>query len=52
MEEKEEDSKSNVNNVTTDTSFQSPITINAKKKDTNVSYERQIASVILSETIK
>ena len=52
MEQEEKDAKINFNNVTTDTSFQSPITINAKKKDTNVSYERQIASVILSETIK
>ena len=33
MEEEEKHVKRNVNNVTTDTFFQSPITINAQKKD-------------------
>ena len=44
--------KRNVNNVNTDTLFQSPVTVNAQKKDANVTYERRIASRILAETIK
>ena len=52
MEEEEEEEESNVNNITTDTSFQSPVAINAQKKDTNVSYERLLASGILEEIIK
>ena len=48
----EEDSKSNAKNINTDTLFQSPVAINAQKKDTNVSYERQLNSSILAETIK
>ena len=52
MEDKEKDAEHNVNNVTTYTSFQSPVTINAQNKYANVTYERQIASDILSETIK
>ena len=52
VEEEEEYSKSNVKNVTTDTSFRSPVAINAQKKDTNLSYERRLALGILAETIK
>ena len=52
MEEEEKDAKRNVNNITTDNLFQSPVTINAQKKDANVTYERRIASGILAETIK
>ena len=52
MEGEEKDAKRKVNNVTTDTLFQSPVTINAQKKDAHVTYERQIASGILSKTIK
>ena len=36
MEQEEKDAKINFNNVTTDTSFQSPAAINSQKKDTNV----------------
>ena len=35
-----------------DTSFQSPITMNAQKKYANISLERQLASGVLAETIK
>ena len=52
MEEEEKDSKLNVNNLNTDTLFQSPVTINAQKKYANVKNERQIASDIHAETIK
>ena len=36
MEEEEKYAKHNVNNVTTDTLFRSPVNINAQKKDANV----------------
>ena len=52
MEDEEKDAKRNVNNVTTDTLFQSPVTVNAQKKDANVTYERRIASGIIVETMK
>ena len=35
-----------------DTTFQSPVAMNAQKKDANMSLERRLASGILSETIK
>ena len=52
MEEKEKDAEININKFTTDTLFQYPAAINAEKKDKNVSYERQLASGMLAETIK
>ena len=52
MKEEEKYSERTVNNVTTDTFFRSPATINAQKKDSNVTYERLIALGILVETIK
>ena len=48
MEDEENDAKSNVNNVTTDTLFQSPITINAQNKDANVTYDRLLALGVLT----
>ena len=52
MEYKEKDYECNVNNVTTDTLFQSPFTVNAQKKDAKVTYERQTTSGILVEMIQ
>ena len=52
MEEEEKYAKRNVNNVTTDTLFQSHVTINAQKKYANVTYERRLDLSILAETIK
>ena len=52
MEEEEKYSERNVNNVTTDTLFQYPVTTNAQKKYANVTNERQITSGIHTETIK
>ena len=52
IEDEEKYAERHVNNVTMDTSFHSPVTINAQKKDSNVTYERQISSGILVETIK
>ena len=40
MEDEEKDAKRNVNNVTKDTLFQSPVTVNAQKKDVNMTCER------------
>ena len=40
MEEEEKYAKRNVNNVTTDNLFQSPVTINAQNKDANMTNER------------
>ena len=52
MEEEEKYPKRNVNNVTMDTLFHSPVTINAQMKDENVTNERRIALDIHTETIK
>ena len=52
MEEEEKYAKHNVNNVTKDDFFQSPVTINAQKKYVNVKNERRIALDIHAETIK
>ena len=52
MEEGEKYAKRNVNKVTTDTLFQSPVTINSPKKDANGSYERRITLVILAKNYK
>ena len=48
MVEKEEETKRNINNITCDTSFQYPDTINLQKKDKNLSLERQLASGVLA----
>ena len=52
MEEEEEEIERNINNITTDISFQFPVAMNAQKNDANMSYERQLASGILAETIE
>ena len=52
MEEEEEEIESNINNIIMDTSFRSPIAINAQKRDANVALERRLSLGILAETIK
>ena len=52
MVEEKEEIESNINNITMDTSLQSPVAVNAHKKDANTSLERRLASGILAETIK
>ena len=52
MKDEEYYEKCNGNNITTDTLFQSPVAMNEQKKDANMTYQRQIASVILAETTK
>ena len=51
MEDEEKDYKRNVNNITTDNLFQSPLTINAQNLDANVTNERPIDVEIHAETI-
>ena len=51
-EEEEKDAKNNVKNITMDTLFQSPVTINPQKKYANVTNERRIAADIHAETMK
>ena len=50
--DEEKNAKRNVNNVTTDTLFQSSVTVNAQNKDANVTYERNCFSGIIAETMK
>ena len=52
MEEEEEEVKHNINNITCDTSFQSPITMNIQKKYVNTSLERRLASGVLEEMVE
>ena len=52
MEEKEEETERNINNITCDTSFQSPIDINAQKKDAIFLLERQLSSGVLVEMVE
>ena len=51
MEDEEEEIERNINNITCNTSFQSPVAMNVKNKYENMSLERQLASGILSEMI-
>ena len=44
MEHEEEEIKRNINNITFNTSFQSPVTMNVQKKYANRSLERQLAA--------
>ena len=52
MQEEEEEIESHINNIIMNTSFQSPITISAQKKDAHMSLERRLASGVLAEMIK
>ena len=40
MEQEEEEIECNINNITCDTSFESPVTMNVQKIDANWSLER------------
>ena len=51
-EEEEKDAKRNVNNVTMDTLFQYPFTINTQRKYANLTNERRITLDIHAETMK
>ena len=52
MEQQEEEIKRNINNITCDTSFQSPVTMNVQKKDANWSLERRLDAGFLEEMVK
>ena len=52
MEDEEKYVEPNVNKVTTDTLFQSPVTINAQNKDANLTNERRISADIHAESMK
>ena len=52
MDEEEEEMERNINNITCDTPFQSPVTKNLQKKYTNWSLERRLAAVVLDKMVK
>ena len=52
MEEEKEEIERNINNITRDTSFQSPIAICVQNKYANLSLERQLASGVLAEMVE
>ena len=52
MEEEEEEIENYIYNITMDTSFQSPVAMNAQKKDANISLDRRLNSGVLAEMIK
>ena len=52
MEQQAEEIECNINNITCDTSFESPITMNVKKKDENWSLERRLSAGVLEEMVK
>ena len=51
MEQQEEEIERNTNNITCDTSFQSPVTKNVQKKDENWSLKRRLAAGVLDEMV-
>ena len=52
MEEEEEEIERNINNISCDNSFQSPIDMNVQKKDTTFSLERRLALGVLAEMVE
>ena len=52
MDEEEEDIERNINNVTCDTPFQSPVTKSVQKKDASWSLERRLAAGVLAEIVE
>ena len=47
MDEEEEEIERNINNITCDTSFKSPVTKNVQKKDANWSLEIRLDAGVL-----
>ena len=52
MDEEEEEIERNINNITCDTSFQSPVTKIVQKKDASWSLERRLAAGVLEEMVE
>ena len=51
MEEEEEKTERNINNIPCNTPFQSPVDMNVQKQYANLSLERQLASGVLAEMV-
>ena len=52
MDQEEEKIECNINNITCDTSFEYPVTMNVQNKYTNLSLYRQLAAGVLSEMVE
>ena len=52
MEQQQEETENNINNITWDTSFKSPVTKKVQKKDANWSLERWIDAGVWDKMIK
>ena len=52
MEQEEEEIERNIDTITCDTSFESPVTMNVQKKDATFSLERRLAAGILAEIVE
>ena len=52
MDEEEKEMERNINNITCDSSFQSPVTKSVQKKDASWSLEIRLAAVILAEMVE
>ena len=51
-EEEEEEMECNINNITCNTSFKSPVTKGVQKKDASWSLERRLAAGVLAELVE
>ena len=52
MDEEEEEIERNINNITCDASFKSPVTKNVQNKDANWSLERRLAAGVMEKMVK
>ena len=52
MEQEEEEIEHNINTITCNTSFESPVTMNVQNKDANWSLERRLAAGVPEEMVK
>ena len=52
MEEEEGEIERNIDNITCDTSIQSPVVMHVQKKDAKFSLERRLASGVLAEMVE
>ena len=52
MEQQEEEIERNINNITCNNLFQSPVTMYVQTKNSNCSLERRLAAGILDEMVK
>ena len=52
VEQQEEEIERDINNITCNTSFKSPVTKNVQKKNGNWSLERRLATGVLDKMVK